>query len=148
MNAPRFELKVGIFITVALTILAALMVNFSKSVSLFTPTYQLSLRAANVGGIKTSAGVLMSGVPIGNVASVDLAPNGKSVILHLRLLAKFKIRRDAEFIIEQSGFLGDQYVAVYPSGRDTDAFLADGALVDCQEPFNVQEAARAAGVSF
>ncbi|MBC8001090.1 MAG: MCE family protein [Opitutaceae bacterium] len=143
MSETRFEIKVGIFIAIALVILAALMVNFSKGVSFFTATYHLNLRTLNVGGIKADAGVLMSGVPIGNVSLAELAPDGKSVILRLRILRKFQIRNDAVFIIEQSGFLGDQYVAVYPKGQ-TNEFLPDGAVVDCEEPFNIQEVARSA----
>lgn len=143
MSENKFELKVGIFILIALVILAGLMVNFSKGVSFFTPTYHLNLRTLNVGGIKANASVLMSGVPIGNVSVAELAPDGKSVILRLRVLRKFQIRNDAVFVIEQSGFLGDQYVAVYPRNQ-TNAFLPDGAVVNCQEPFNIQEVARSA----
>lgn len=143
MSETRFELKVGIFIALALVVLAALMVNFSKGVSFFTPTYQLNLKTLNVGGIKSNAGVLMAGVAIGNVSTAELAPDGKSVILRLRILRKFQIRSDAVFIIEQSGFLGDQYVAVYPRSQ-TNQFLSDGSVVDCQEPFNIQEVARSA----
>ena len=143
MSENRFEFKVGIFILIALTVLAGLMVNFSKGVSFFTATYHLNLRTLNVGGIKANAGVLMSGVLIGNVALAELAPDGKSVILRLRVLKKFQVRSDAVFVIEQSGFLGDQYVAVYPRSQ-TNAFLADGAEVSCQEPFNIQEVARSA----
>lgn len=107
MSETRFELKVGIFIALALMVLAALMVNFSKGVSFFTPTYHLNLKTLNVGGIKSNAGVLMAGVAIGNVSTAELAPDGKSVILRLRILRKFQIRNDAVFVIEQSGFLGE-----------------------------------------
>jgi phospholipid/cholesterol/gamma-HCH transport system substrate-binding protein len=44
-------------------------------------------------------------------------------------------------VIEQIGFLGDQYVAVYPQSN-AGAILKDGDEVPCEEPFNLQEIVR------
>ena len=46
-------------------------------------------------------------------------------------------------MIEQSGFLGDQYVGIIP-GDNTGALLKDGDEVESPEPFNIQEVARSA----
>jgi phospholipid/cholesterol/gamma-HCH transport system substrate-binding protein len=61
----------------------------------------------------------------------------------LSIYKNFKIYHDARFIIEQSGFLGDEYVSIIPTTNAL-PFLTDGADVDCQEPFNLQEVARSA----
>src|SRR5208282_5123173 len=45
--------------------------------------------------------------------------------------------------IQQSGFLGDQYVAVIPTINQLPVWT-NGADVDCEAPFNLQETARAA----
>ena len=68
-NARRYEWRVGVFVLVGLVLLAVLMLQFSKGWDLLTPTYRLTLKTANVGGIKRGAGVLMAGVPIGNVVT-------------------------------------------------------------------------------
>lgn len=141
MDTPKHAKRVGLFVLACLILLAVLVINFSKGVSFFTPIYELYLRTSNAGGIKRGANVLIAGVPVGSVAGADLAPDGKSVILRLKLLQRYSVRQDALFVIEQSGFLGDQYVAIYPRSN-TGSLLQSGALVTCQEPFNMQEVAR------
>ena len=124
-------------------LLALLVIQFSKGTSLFHGTYELRLHAANVGGLKQRAGVLLAGVQVGSVSDIKLASDGKSVTILLDIYQGCKIYRDARFIIEQSGFLGDQYVSIIPT-ENQDRLLANGDEVNCQEPFNLQEVARSA----
>src|SRR5689334_22433588 len=112
MTQSRLEWKVGLFVFIGLALLAALLVEFSKGLTLFRPTYTLYLRADNVGGLKPRAGVMMSGVQVGTVSEIELAPDGKSVVITLRLYKQYAVHKDADFIIDQSGFLGDQFVAI------------------------------------
>ena len=141
MDKSRVEIKVGLFVLVGLVLVAVSMIQFSKGTSLFRGTYELKLHAVNVGGIKKSAGVLLAGVQVGTVSEVQLADDGKSVLIRLRIYNDFKIYHDARFVIEQAGFLGDQFVSVIPTTNSL-PFLENGADVPCQEPFNLQEVAR------
>ena len=143
MEKSRLETKVGLFVFIGLALLAALLIQFSKSTSLFSRTYELRLHASNVGGLKERAGVLLAGVQVGSVSSIKLAEDGKSVTILLNIYKSCKIYRDARFVIEQSGFLGDQYVSVITVSNVPPA-LTNGAEVECQEPFNLQEVARSA----
>lgn len=143
MDSKRLELKVGLFVFVGLALLAVAVIQFSKGTSLFHGTYTLRLHAANVGGLKERAGVLLAGVEVGSVSAINLSDDGKSVTILLSIYKNFKIYHDARFVIEQSGFLGDEYVSVIPTTNML-PFLTDGADVDCQEPFNLQEVARSA----
>jgi phospholipid/cholesterol/gamma-HCH transport system substrate-binding protein len=143
MEKSRLELKVGLFVAIGLVLLAVLLVQFSKGTSLFRGTYSLKLHAVNVGGLKMKSGVLLSGVQVGTVSQIQLAPDGKSVTITLKVYKDFPIYHDARFVIEQAGFLGDQFVAVIPT-TNAPPVLADGAEVNCQEPFNLQEVARSA----
>jgi phospholipid/cholesterol/gamma-HCH transport system substrate-binding protein len=141
MDKSRLEIKVGLFVLVGLVLLAAMLIQFSKGASLFRGTYELRLHASNVGGLKQRAGVLLAGVQVGTVSSIQLAEDGKSVTILLKIYSQEKIYHDARFVIEQSGFLGDQYVSVIPT-TNSPPLLKDGDEVDCQEPFNLQEVAR------
>jgi ABC-type transporter Mla subunit MlaD len=141
MDKSRTDIKVGFFVLIGLVLLAVSLVWFSKGTSIFRGTYELKLRAVNVGGIKKSAGVLLAGVQVGSVAEVKLAEDGKSVLIRLRIYNDFKIFHDARFVIEQAGFLGDQYVSVIPTTNSL-PYLINGEEVPCQEPFNIQEVAR------
>ena len=141
MDKSRTEIKVGLFVLVGLVLLAVVLIQFSKGTSLFRGTYELKLHAINVGGIKERAGVLLAGVEVGSVSQVKLAEDGKSVLIRLKIYHDFKIYHDARFVIEQAGFLGDQFVSVIPTTNSL-PLLKDGDDVPCQEPFNLQEVAR------
>ena len=143
MEKSRLEIKVGLFVLFGLALLAAILLQFSKGASLWRGAYELHLHAVNVGGIKPRAGVLLAGVQVGSVSDINLAPDGKSVTIDLKIYNEFQIYHDARFVIEQSGFLGDQYVSIIPTTNAL-PYLANGADVPCQEPFNLQEVARSA----
>jgi phospholipid/cholesterol/gamma-HCH transport system substrate-binding protein len=141
MDKARLEIKVGLFVLIGLLLLLALLIMFSKGASLFHGTYELRLHASNVGGLKQRAGVLLAGVQVGTVSTIRLAEDGKSVIILLDIYNRNKIYHDARFVIEMSGFLGDQYVSVIPTSN-APPVLVNGDEVNCQEPFNLQEVAR------
>ena len=143
MEQKRLETKVGLFVFIGLVLLALLVIQFSKGTSLFRGTYELRLHASNVGGLKQRANVLLAGVPVGSVSNIKLAEDGKSVTILLKIYKENKIYHDARFVIEQSGFLGDQYVSVITVSNQLPV-LTNNAVVDCQEPFNLQEVARSA----
>ncbi len=143
MEKPRLELKVGLFVLVGIVLLAVLLLQFSKGTSAFRGTYNLKLNAVNVGGLKPRAQVLLAGVQVGGVQDIVLAPDGKSVTILLQIYKEFIIYRDARFVIEQAGFLGDQFVAVMPT-ENQGPVLTNNEEVFCQEPFDLQEVARGA----
>lgn len=140
MNQSRLEIKVGIFVFICLALLGVLLLQFSKGVTLFRKTYTIILNTGNVGGLKPRASVLMSGVMVGTVSKSELSPQGTNVSVYLKIFNTYEIHSDAQFKIEQSGFLGDQYIAIYP-GENKGEALTDGASVHAKEPFNIQEVA-------
>ena len=137
------EWKVGGFVALGLVLLAVLVLNFSKGLSLLKPSYLVRLKTTNVGGIKEKAGVLLAGVTVGHVSHVELAPDSKSVTIFLRIESMQDIPGDAVFLIEAQGFLGDQYVAITPTANALPPLPKDGsAQRECRAPFNIQDAAR------
>ena len=91
MEKSRLEIKVGLFVFIGLVLLAVLLIQFSKGTSLFRGTYELRLHADNVGGLKPRAGVLLAGVQVGTVSDIQLAPDGKSVTILLKIYKDYKI---------------------------------------------------------
>lgn len=85
----------------------------------------------------------MSGVQVGTVSDMRLAPDGKSVTITLRLYRPYQIHKDARFAIEQSGFLGDQYIAILPT-RNEGAIFQPGDEARAEAPLDLQEVARTA----
>jgi len=143
MDKKRLEWRVGVFAFVGLLVLAALLLQFSKGTSLFKPTYNLFLKTGNVGGLKKRASVLMSGVPIGTVSDIKLNPEGTNVTITLKIYKQYVIHKDAIIRVEQSGFLGDQYIAVVPTGNQGEIWQPDDHP-SAEEPFSLQQVARSA----
>ena len=149
MNNTRLEFKVGLFVAVGLVLIALLILNFSRGVTLFQRTYQLHIMMPTTGGLKPAADVMLLGVPIGKVETLDFASGGRSVDVSVRVLSKYKISRTSGFHVDALGFLGDQYVDVSPPTAPLESltnaadFYQDGDIVVLSEmPFNMQEAAR------
>jgi phospholipid/cholesterol/gamma-HCH transport system substrate-binding protein len=143
MSQSRLEFKVGIFVFICLALLALLLLQFSKGTNLFRPTYTIYLTTRNVGGLRVRSQVLMSGVEVGKVAKTQLSPEGTIVTVALNIYKPYIIHRSARFSIEQFGFLGDQYVAIYPEGNQGPV-MQQGDQAEAQEPFNLQDVARGA----
>lgn len=143
MDKSRIEWKVGLFVLIGLVLLAVLLLQFSKGTTFFRPTYDILLQAPTVGGLKVRAQVLMSGVQAGSIADMRLAEDGKSVLITLRIYQQYKIHKDARFTIEQSGFLGDQYVAIRPT-QNAGVIFSNGDHAEAEAPLDLQEVARSA----
>lgn len=141
MESPSTAKKVGVFVLAGLVIIAALILNFSKGSSFWRKGRTLVVTSRNVGGLRAGAVVTMSGVRVGLVEQVLLAADGRTVRIVCRIEEPVPIHGDARFDIEQSGFLGDQYIAIIPTANAQPP-LQDGAEVKAAEPFNLQEAAR------
>ncbi len=143
MDNPAQARKVGLFGFVGLVIVAALLVSFSRGAAFWKPRYEITVKAEGVGGLKPGAFVMMSGVPIGTVKQLELDASGARVLIDCLIESRFEVHSDARVEIEQSGFLGDQYVSITPTGNKT-ALLRDGGSVIAAKPFNMNEAVRSA----
>ena len=145
MNKSRLEWKVGLFVFFGLVLLAGLLLEFSKGLGHFRSTYDLYLQAENAGNLVVNAQVRMSGVQVGTVSDIKLAPSGKHVVITLGIYSQYsgKIYKDARFLIETSGFLGDQYVAIVPTSN-AGAVFQDKSEAQAEPPFDLQEVARSA----
>ncbi len=141
MESKSLSTKVGLFVIAGLVIIGALILNFSKGSSFWKPGRTIIVKSGNVGGLRPGAVVTMSGVRVGLVEDVLLSADGRSVLIHCRIESAIDIHSDARFDIEQSGFLGDQYIAIIPTENKLPA-LKDGDEVRAADPFNLQEAAR------
>lgn len=141
MSEKNYALRVGLFVLMGIVLVGALMLNFSRGIGMFQPKYELNMRVRSVAGLKERSAVLLSGVQIGNVKSVELDQKNKGAIVHLTILKKYQLPSDSKFSIQQQNVLGDQFVIISPGSSDAPP-LRDGDEVRGDEPFDLQEVAR------
>jgi len=136
------EVQVGIFVLVCLAVGAGLIWKFGKLGPGSTNRYPLVVMFDNVGGLIVDANVMYAGVAVGKVREIKLIENGK---LRARVTLGINegtiIRRDAKFVINQSGLLGDRYVDVIP-GLATAEPLQPGETVNGSASVDLTEALR------
>jgi phospholipid/cholesterol/gamma-HCH transport system substrate-binding protein len=68
------EMKVGIFVTIALLLLATLILQQSWGVNWFTKSVKAITYLPDVGGLKSGAPVWLAGIEIGRVRKVSIVP--------------------------------------------------------------------------
>ena len=140
MSGGRLEFKVGLFVIVLLGLAAVMSIKFSETGFGLRDTYSLTLRTSNAGTIIRDSPVLMSGVKIGYVDSFDLTEDGSEVLINVELYPEYSkvVREGVTFRIKSTGFLGDQFIGVFP-GETFGAELAEGTEHPCESPFDVEQ---------
>ncbi len=116
------EVKVGIlFFLIAILAVAAGL--FLTEITGRLGTYQLVVHFKDTKGLATAADVLLAGVSIGKVISVELSPDPKfpdhPVAVTLALRKNAALFESDKLVVDQGTLLGDKYVAVKrPSQRE------------------------------
>ncbi|MCU0657099.1 MAG: MlaD family protein [Polyangiaceae bacterium] len=141
-NPKSIEVKVGMLILVAVTILAAFVLIMGGLN--FQPTYSVFVDFDNPGGIQTGAPLKIAGVRIGNVSEIQFrgvvinpTTQRRDPLVRLRVSVEKRyreaIRENASFYVTTQGVLGEQFLAVDPGSQDRPT-LGDGAVVRGLDP--------------
>lgn len=141
-NPKSIEVKVGMLILVAVTILAAFILIMGGLN--FQQTYSVFVDFDNPGGIQTGAPLKIAGVPIGKVSEIQFrgvvinpTTQRRDPLVRLRVAIEKRhqeaIRENASFYVTTQGVLGEQFLAVDPGSQDRPA-LSEGAVIRGLDP--------------
>jgi len=115
-ESPARELWVGLFVLVGLAALAWLSFSVGGVESLRAGGLQLTATFDEIGGLKKRAQVVIGGVRVGQVKSIDLSDDFRARVT-LDVDQKLALPADTSASILTSGVLGDQYIALEPGGE-------------------------------
>jgi phospholipid/cholesterol/gamma-HCH transport system substrate-binding protein len=140
------EAKVGLFVFVGLSALAALVVQFGRIGEGLKTYYPLSVRFNDASGLLKGSDVLLAGAKIGRVSGgPHLVSSGTGVAVPLRIYDYVKIPVGSKFTVGSSGLLGDRFVAVtMPPGKPT-AFIAKDSSIDGTRETGIDDLTREGG---
>ena len=95
------ELRVGIFVIVAAVVLGFAIFRIGSTVGLFQETFQARTYLNNVSGLKAGDTVLLGGVEIGNVTSVQISEADRmpETDVNTRTLARIPVLASQEEIL-------------------------------------------------
>ncbi|MDY7000850.1 MAG: MlaD family protein [Thermodesulfobacteriota bacterium] len=120
------EIKVGIFVFMALAALAYMSLQVGKGAFMGGEGYELTVFFDNVTGLKSASPVEIAGIEVGTVKAIELVKGRAKLTLLIH--DDVRIRSDATASIKSRGVLGDKFVEIR-GGSAAYPELADGAMI-------------------
>ena len=122
----KFDLFFGFFVIgVFLWFLWFLISSFFLNSSL--KTYSLKAVFSSVDGISVGSDVKISGIKVGDVATVNINPTTYQAEVEIKIFTKFKLPVDSSAAIQSSGLLGQKYIELAPGVEDEN--LKEGSTI-------------------
>ncbi len=132
MRKSAIDVWVGIFVAIGLlaALFLALKVGNMNAVS-FAPTYKISARFDNIGGLKPRAPVKSAGVVVARIANISFDDKTYQATVTMTIEDAYKFPKDSAAKILTSGLLGEQYIGLEAGGSD-DMLLAGDKITQTQ----------------
>lgn len=124
------EIKVGIFVFIALVALVFMSLQVGSGSLFSRGTYDLVVVFDNVTGLKTGAPVEIAGIEVGQVREIGL--EGSRARLVLAIKDNVKVRSDVTASIKSRGVLGDKFLELR-GGTEGYDFLAEGQSIQLSD---------------
>jgi len=141
VDKSRLEFKVGIFVFIALIILA-IFVLMIGDFRLINPGYTFKVVFGFANGITISSPVRLSGVEVGEVKAINIGydkqTNTPQVLIEVWVRKEAKVPVDSRVWVNMLGLLGEKYIEIIP-GKDYNNCVTEGTLIRGEDPVAVQE---------
>jgi phospholipid/cholesterol/gamma-HCH transport system substrate-binding protein len=135
-RSPGRDLLVGVFVLLGVAALAYLSLAVGGLSRQGPSGFLLTADFDELGGLKTRAPVVISGVKVGQVRSIGLGDDYRAHVT-LDLDPRLKLPKDTSASIVTAGLLGDRYVSLQLGGEqdqlksgDAIAFTESAVLLE------------------
>lgn len=136
MEARARDFGVGAFLLAGIAAIAVLSISVGGATYRGPGGLELAVTFDQIGGLKGRAPVVISGVKVGQVASITLDGDLRAHVV-LDVDRDLKLPADTSATILTAGLLGDQYIELTPGGEDK--FLASGDEIQLKQDAFVLE---------
>ncbi|MBJ7379980.1 MAG: outer membrane lipid asymmetry maintenance protein MlaD [Polynucleobacter sp.] len=128
MRKSAIDIWVGLFVAIGIlaAFFLALKVGNMNAIS-FAPTYKVSARFDNIGGLKPRAPVKSAGVVVGRIAEIGFDDNSYQATVTMTIESAYQFPSDSSAKILTSGLLGEQYIGLEAGGSAQ--MLANGGKI-------------------
>jgi phospholipid/cholesterol/gamma-HCH transport system substrate-binding protein len=131
-HEAKRNLRVGIFVASALTVLALAIFAIGQERSMFTPMTELYTSFPDINGLVIGAPVRLAGVDVGRVSEIAFSENldHPEARIQLSVETRFmkRLRLDSRAYIDSKGLLGDKLINL-TVGTPSEPPLKDGGYV-------------------
>ncbi len=135
------NLRLGLFIILALALFSVGIFWIGKKQFLFRSTYQLSADFPNVAGLIVGSVVRVGGTQQGTVTHINLPPRPDQnvhVVMDLTDGTRQVVRHDSTASISSEGLVGDKYVEVSFGSPDSPP-VKDGERIKALPPLQISD---------
>lgn len=126
MQRSKNDVWVGLFVLVGAVAILFLALQAANLLTLsFQPSYQITAKFDNIGGLKAKAAVRSSGVVVGRVADITFDDITFQARVTLAMQERFVFPKDSSLKILTSGLLGKQYIGIEAGGAKDNLAAGD-----------------------
>lgn len=132
MEKSKSDVWVGIFVLLGAAALLFLALQSANLLRLnFQPTYTVTARFDNIGGLKSQSAVKSAGVVVGRVEAINFNDKTYQASVVISLQNRFVFPKDSSLKILTSGLLGEQYIGI-EAGADEKNLAAGDVITTTQ----------------
>jgi phospholipid/cholesterol/gamma-HCH transport system substrate-binding protein len=144
MEYRRSEIRAGVFLLLSFAVLAVMVFAVSDIQSLFKKKKEVKVLFLFSDGIEKDAQVRFSGIKIGKVSNIRVAPEqGDKVELTLSVFSDTVIKQDTRAAIKSLGLVGGKYVEL-TGGSPQARTLSSGELLKGDESLKLEDLTKVA----
>ncbi len=134
--SPTRDLVVGLFVACGIAALAYLSIQVGGLSYKGPGGLLLSASFDEIGSLSVRAPVVISGVKVGKVSSIELGDDLRARVV-IELDASLEIPIDSTAGIRTAGLLGDQFIAVEP-GAEEDLLISGDSFAFTDSAINLE----------
>lgn len=128
------QLRVGVVIIIALTILTLAVYRLGQAANLFTSRYPLVAFLQNANGIRVGGSVALAGQIVGTIREIEFLPPDADTTRNLRVRLEIdermqeQIRENSTAQVRTLGLLGDKIIDISPGSPQFAVLLPNDTI--------------------
>lgn len=129
-NTTNQTIRLGIFVTVGVTLFTVAIYLIGQKQSLFSQTFKIRAQFNNVSGLQPGNNVRFSGINVGSVTRITILQD-TIIEVEMRLKETMRpfIKQDARASISTDGLMGNMLVNISP-GSDRGIIVSNNDLIE------------------
>jgi phospholipid/cholesterol/gamma-HCH transport system substrate-binding protein len=133
----KTEITVGIFVFLGIMAMSWMAIKLGQIGGLGSSGYTIYATFEDAGGLRAGADVMLAGVSIGRVASVQLKDQ-EEALLTLEIQDGVKLTSDAIAAVRTKGIIGERYIRI-SQGADDETLSAGDELEETESAINIED---------
>ena len=140
------QLRVGITVIAASTVLAVLIFLMTGSGGFFTPKITIHAFFDNASGLRVGAPVTLQGVTVGNVSGIRILPSHglTPVMVYMKIPKRLSVDIPVDSVasMTQAGVLGETFIDIDRTQAKGQQTVAEGSEIQVRDHPDIQDVVR------